>query len=67
MKITRELLWEHSNKGAFTKKQIEALGLTWPPQQGWIWTILGKEITEEQFKILSKQSEQSNQLGLWDQ
>jgi hypothetical protein len=66
MKITRELLLQYSNNGAFTRKQLEALGLTWPVKKGWIYAVVGKTITEDQFKIFSKQNEQqSTQLDLW--
>ena len=48
MKLTRSYIKSHRTKrGAWTRVQIEALGLTWPPRKGWIKKIVGQEITEE--------------------
>lgn len=37
-------------KGAWTKVQLMALGLKWPPVHGWIKEVVGKELTERQFQ-----------------
>ena len=37
-------------KGAFTRKQIQALHIEWPPVKGWINEICGSMITFEQKK-----------------
>ena len=47
--ITKE--WLDSNrtaKGAFTRKQIQALGIKWPPRSGWMQSVIGEMITHEQ-------------------
>lgn len=47
-KITSE--WINSNKtekGAWTRKQILALGIEWPPKSGWIQALNGELITSE--------------------
>ncbi len=47
--ITKE--WLDSNrtdKGAFTRKQIQALGIKWPPRSGWMQSVVGEMITHEQ-------------------
>lgn len=41
--------WIHANRtgtGGWTKKQIEALGLTWPLASGWIDRVVGMLISE---------------------
>ena len=50
MKITRHLIIAHRTQwGAWTRMQIESLGLNWPARHGWIDRIEGTEITEAQF------------------
>lgn len=47
--ITRE--WVHqyaTDRGGFTRDQIEALGIRWPPSSGWIDRSIGKLITDSQ-------------------
>jgi len=39
-----------------TRAQIEAIGLEWPPLQGWIDSVVGQNITEAQ----ARQFEQNN-------
>ena len=49
MIITR--LWITDNKtkkGAWTKLQLRAIGIPWPPVSGWIQRAVGREITEDQ-------------------
>ena len=49
LKITRDYI--ESNKtarGAWTKVQIEALGIEWPPTGGWIDRLIGEVISPEQ-------------------
>ena len=49
MIITRQFINDNkTRKGAWTKKQFEALGITYPPRKGWINEMIGKEITPEQ-------------------
>lgn len=47
--ITKMWLKDHATKGCgFTKAQIEALGVSYPPKAGWIDEIVGTWITDEQ-------------------
>ena len=51
MIITREYIFKHITKrGAWTKVQLSAIGIEWPPQKGWIDRIEGKYITDQQAK-----------------
>jgi len=44
--LTREYIHSHKTlKGAWNKVQINALGLTWPPRQGWIDELEGEYIS----------------------
>lgn len=50
--LTRENLHELSGspgKSGFTRKQIELLGLTWPPQKGWLTGLIGQKLTSAKF------------------
>lgn len=54
MKLTRELLMRHRTaKGAWTKAQMFALGLSWPPPPGWMERVVGKALTDQQFHQLT--------------
>ncbi len=35
-----------TEKGGWTKNQLEILGLTWPPKKGWQDKVIGKELSE---------------------
>mgnify|MGYP003645210350 FL=1 len=37
--------------GSWTKPQVEALGVTWPPSKGWMARAVGVVITDEQADI----------------
>lgn len=48
MQITREWIMAHRTPyGAWTRYQIEALGLKWPMKEGWIARLVGKELSDE--------------------
>jgi dynactin complex subunit len=52
MIITREYLDKHRTPaGAFTRSQVEALGVSWPPTKGWMYRIVGNEISPEKAAI----------------
>ena len=36
-----------SERGGWTKDQLALLGVTWPPEAGWIYRVMGDQITEE--------------------
>lgn len=43
-------VWIMANRtprGAWTKSQIQALGIDWPARRGWIEDVAGTEISEE--------------------
>ena len=51
MIATRGYIFKHRTpNGAWTKSQIEALGLDWPPITGWIDLVSGTELSAEQQK-----------------
>lgn len=72
MKLTRQFIMEHRTlKGSWTRSQIEALGIEWPPRQGWIDTAIGKEIGNQQVLIFTakkpaKLTVHPDQIGLFD-
>jgi hypothetical protein len=46
--VTREYIMKHRTKrGAWTRVQILALGIEWPPQQGWIDEVCGQTLSPE--------------------
>jgi hypothetical protein len=52
MLITDDYLNKHrSSSGGWTRSQILALGLVWPPTKGWKTVVLGKEISEANRRI----------------
>jgi hypothetical protein len=44
-----------SGNGGWTRDQLEALGVSWPPRNGWIVRALGKEISDENRKRFERQ------------
>lgn len=49
MIITREYVHAHRTAaGGWTKAQLAALGVSWPPTKGWLTAIIGLEITDDQ-------------------
>lgn len=49
VKITRNYIDDNRTaRGSWTKVQIEALGLEWPPTSGWIHNLIGEVISPEQ-------------------
>ena len=50
MKLTHELLMQYRTPaGLWRKVQLDALGLGWPPEKGWIPRVVGKELTDAQW------------------
>jgi hypothetical protein len=46
MIITKDwIMSNRTKKGAWTRSQIQALDIEWPPSKGWIDRIVGSEIT----------------------
>lgn len=49
MKVTKEFIMNNRTRnGAWTRAQVQALGIKWPPRHGWHNKLIGTEITEEQ-------------------
>lgn len=51
MKLTPEMIFAGLNNGAVNSKQLLALGLHWPPQNGWIRRRCNHEISEEDYSL----------------
>lgn len=48
MVITKKFIVDNKTlKGAWTKPQIEVLGIKWPPTAGWMNRVIGTEISNE--------------------
>lgn len=41
---------QRSGRGGWTMGQFMAIGIDWPPQKGWMNEVVGKTISEEQWK-----------------
>lgn len=51
IELTYELIESARNSnGSFTRSQLAAIGVGWPPPMGWIHKIVGKKITNSQFE-----------------
>ena len=54
-KVTKDWIHKHKTpRGAWTKAQIEALGLEWPARQGWISQISGELISNQQARMFEE-------------
>ena len=57
MVITKEFIFSHTTpKGAWTRTQLAAIGVKWPPPRGWIDRAVGREITEAQRGVFVQES-----------
>ena len=55
--ITKEYLSKHATKrGAYTKKQINALGLDWMPDIGWQSRLIGTELSLDKARIFETEN-----------
>jgi len=45
-KVTTEWLEANSNNGGYSAKQLNALGISWPPIGGWKKAVVGNVITD---------------------
>jgi hypothetical protein len=51
MKLTHENLnAARTAKGGWTKAQLEAIGVAWPPANGWRHNVVGKEISDADYQ-----------------
>lgn len=48
VKISRSLIeCGRSKHGGWSRAQLGLLGIEWPPESGWIKSVIGKEISED--------------------
>lgn len=60
MVITARWIHAHKTKnGAWTRRQLAAIGIDWPPEKGWIGRVLGREISEDQRRTFVEESAQA--------
>lgn len=55
--------WIHryaSDAGGWNRKQLEAIGVSWPPSSGWIARLAGKELSDQR-KVLFESLRGQNQ------
>jgi sialic acid synthase SpsE len=53
--LTKEMIDAAATSGCgFTKRQIEAVGVQWPPVKGWKKQLVGKLVTAKQYSTFSK-------------
>jgi hypothetical protein len=50
MRITREWIIDNTKHGACNKKQLAIFGIGWPPRTGWMYKLIGRDITEDTAK-----------------
>lgn len=49
MKLTHDLIMQHrTSREGWRKAQIQALGLTWLPGQGWVKDVIGIVLSDHQ-------------------
>lgn len=64
MKVTKQYLLDNrTSKGGFSKAQINALGIEWPPQSGWMDFLEGSVLSEKQrieFEISKRVTKKSS-------
>lgn len=63
--VTKRWLMDHSSgnaRGGWTKAQLEAIGLSWPPPKGWVDALIGSMLEDSQraeFERLGNQHKES--------
>lgn len=56
MKLTKELIEAgKSQKGSYSKRQLSIIGVPWPPLQDWMDSVIGEEISEEDYQDFLEQ------------
>jgi len=62
--VTKAFIEEFKTKnGAWTKRQLELVGVRWPPKKGWQRKVIGLQITQEagdEFKEISLRTYHTN-------
>ena len=47
--VTEQWVRQYQSRGGgWTRDQLEAIGVSWPPREGWIRRIVGSRISGEQ-------------------
>lgn len=41
-----------TNHNGFNRPQLELLGVSWPPQKGWLSSLIGKEISAQKWQLV---------------
>ncbi len=55
MKLTREMIEQHKTaKGGWTRAQLQAIGVGWPPPRGWLQAAIGREVSAEDFRVFTR-------------
>lgn len=56
-KVTLDWLYANkTEKGGYTRKQVEAIGVSWPPAKGWLRYSVGSVISDEAKKDFERYS-----------
>lgn len=59
--LTRDIIQRHKTAGgAWTRAQLAAIGVDWPPPQGWIDQAIGREIDSNAFLAFSSAAGRSS-------
>lgn len=68
MIITDEWITDNCSKSrGWTKKQLAALGVSWPPKSGWKKRVIGMEISEENRIIFENEKKiRNSQIEIFD-
>lgn len=55
MKLTAQLIHSAGTNGiGFNFHQLYVLGVNWPPERGWIESVVGREVTSEVWELVLK-------------
>ncbi len=55
MTITRDWVMKHRTaNGGWTRVQLGAIGVAWPPRRGWVDLVCGRTITPDQQKVFER-------------
>lgn len=52
MILTKKYIMNHrTQRGSWTRSQLKAIGVNWPPARGWQKRAIGREISQEAAKL----------------
>lgn len=56
MILTDELLRSVATNGysGWNRKQLELLGVNWPPKSGWLYRLCGTEIPDDRWEVIKQ-------------